>query len=372
MNEDTLNFNEPTNNVGITLDDIFFSDDNANTQVPPVINDEEEFEEVTTETTVTKVEPQSIEEIIFDDEDEDPNLDTSTTTQDDSKYYTLVDGIRTLLATRLESLGEDHTKYKIDEMDEEALSAFSTNLDNYILEKKYEQAKQVNPNINKLLTFIENDGDPKALVKLFKEQEDLQNIDGSTEDGKVKKIEAYYKNVLNWDSEKTSKKVDRLRTSNMIDDEYSDIEDEYNKHLENKQNSLIEKQKEEASKKARILQARQEAFSSKLIESNLSKQAKDSLLNTAVGSGIIKGTQEKISILDYKIAAMQADPEKYLKLVQFIDNPDLYDSVIVQNLQNQKTEKVLKKAFTEVTTKKPSAIPTKQEKQNNTSFDFNL
>lgn len=335
-----------------TLDDKYF--DNGSLPIVeeeiPIVEDDssEEIPEVDLPDPVT--------------EEEIPIVDEVPETLEEGKYLTLEDGVRSVLSNKLKRYNLDESAYNLAEMNSEELASFEEELDNAILENRYAQIKEVDPNLNKLLNFIEAGGDPKNLVSLFKESESIKQIDGTTEEGKVKKITSYYENVLKWDPEKVAKKIDRLKASDSINDEYEDLSEEYDKHLLRKQDEVIEKQERLQQEQEAEDRNRMNAFSSVLQKLNVTKQVKDSLMNTAFAKGKIKGSEEVISILDYKLARLKSNPETFLKLVQFVDNPEEYDTLIKQVALNKKTETQLKKGFEKVTSQRTSSVPDTQTK----------
>lgn len=285
--------------------------------------------------------------------------------------FDLVDGIRSVLQKKLERYNINTDEINLAEMDEEALASFEEELDDYIIDSRYNSVKQVDPNINKLLTFIENGGDPKALTKLFREQESIANIDTSTEQGKINQIKAYHKDVLKWDDDKISKKIDRLKVSDMLEDEFNDISEEFTKYYETKQEELVKTQEQEALKKTQLENSRKQAFSKQLESINIPSEQKNKIFNVAFGKAKYKGSDTVVDLFDHHIAVLKSDPEKFLKLAQYISDPELYDNIVLQNQKNTVVAQGLKKGFKEVT-KKPVTGTSSSSSNTKTKVKFNF
>lgn len=349
----------------------------------------DDFFEESDEKSKTKTEPSedpkpikldSIEELEFEEDEEEEEeeeveeKEVSTEKQTKKqKESDLLAGVRSVLLKKMERYEIDTEEYDIANMTEEELVEFEESLDSHILSLKYDSIKRADPNLQKVLDFIENGGDPRAITKLFKEQESIMNIDASTEEGKIKKISSYYKDVLGWSEDKVAKKLDRLKMSELIDDEYEDIEGEYDRYFEERQEELLEIQRREAQVKKQREEARRSAFSEKLAELKIPNAKKAELLNTAFNQGIIKGTDQKISILDYKIAQMQADPEKFLRLVQFVNDPESYNQMILKEKENKIVEQGMAKGFKEVSSTSSKPVKTVEKSSSTTkSRKFNF
>lgn len=374
---DALNLDKPKT---LTIDDLVFEHSEEIGTVTPVVDTLEsstppEGSEESTNPTVVTVEKPKFEDLDFGDitdDNKDTEKDPEKTQEapEITQDYTLT-AIRAVLKQKMDRYGIDAEDADISKMTEEELVDFEENLDQAILENKWNNLKTVDKNVDKLVTFLENGGDPKDMISLFKEQDTLAKIDISTEDGQERMIRSYYSNILGWDSEKTNKKLERLAASGMLQEEAQDVEEAYNEHFEKKQEEITQAQQNKIKLQQQKEQQRKMIFEQSLNTSKIPKKLADEFRQTAFGKGVIKGTNEEITILDYKIKQMQTNPEMFLKLVQFATDPTAYDNLILQTKKNEEVTVGLKKQFQVPTTAKP--IENTQVKEpGKKTFKFNL
>lgn len=364
----------------LSIDDLVFEDTEVITSepaasLPPVESAKPEETTPGTEPVEVKVIPPTFDELEFEESEADANSEPAVEGQKpvgkkEGRDLT-VDAIKALLTQRMERYGIEAEDANIADMTEEELVAFEESLDEAILESRWNNVKTVDKNVEKLVSYIESGGDPKDIVALFKEQESLGKIDISTEDGQAKMVKDYYTKILGWDDEKSNRKLERLAATGTLEEEAQDVEESYNEHFEKKQQELLADQ--ENRKNILIQRERQKKaiFEHSLESFKVPKKLADEYKQTAFGKGIIKGTNEEISILDYKIMQMQTNPEMFLKLVQFATDPKGYDAMIAQGKKNEDVVVGMKKGFQVPTSSKTSEnVPVKS--QTKQKFKFNL
>lgn len=329
--------------------------------------------EVTTEVK-TEEAPTEIElpkDVTFDDVEIEETQEKSIPEKQDLKSLQ-EEAVRAILRKKIEKYNFDVDDESLSNLTGEELVDFQEQLDEAIIEAKYNEVKTSDPVIEQLLTLRENGGNVEDLLSVIQEQQQLNSIDTSSEQGKLKVIEKYYKEVVKWSDEKVQRKIDQVSSTSSVEDEFELINDNYQEHFEKKQEEIVKKAEYENQRQQQLRVQKQLAFEKELGGLKLSEEKKKELMQTAFGQGTIKGTGEKIDILDYKILQMQANPQMNIKLAMFINDPEGYDKMILQTLANKQTTEKLKKEFqfNETKVKVPDANLKEQVGKKKIEFKF--
>lgn len=387
MTPNTLNFEQSIVDTKYSLDDISFGEQTESTEVTPVVAETVETANPLVPTPVVETTPvetvavppadvtlEDLEFATVEALDEEGNVITTEHPSLESapaEASTLLEGVRSVLLAKMKRNNIDLSQIDLASMDEEALVNFEEDLDSFILENKYSEVKtRVDPNLGKLWDYIEKGGDPKSWKKLFETQEEVTSIDTSTEDGKFKKIGSYYKEVRGWSQDQISKKLERIKNTNTLDDEFEEVDAEYSTYFEDKQEGMLRDQQAAEEKRRKVEEERKKVFYNKLEEKNLPKSVKEKIFDTAFRKAQIQGTKEITTLLSYRISQMQTDAEMAIKLAQFVADPEAYDTYILQSKQNDKVAENLKKGFETITTTKTALNP-KQERSSRVKLQFN-
>ena len=324
--QNTLNETEELEFEDVPSNVDFLFNDNSNK-----IEFEEE-EEIKEEPIV-----ESPTEIEFEQEEE------SLTVEEEETKVDLLSGVKAVLQKKLERYGIE-AEVDISELDEEQLEQFEEELDQHILQSKWNNVKGTNQNIQKLLDYLEAGGEPETMVELFQKQQEIAKIDTTTEKGKVELLKDYYQNVVKWGEDKVEKKIETLLNADLIDEEVSIIEEEYNKYFEEEQDKKIKKQKEIEAQEQVQFENRKATFENKLASIPLAENIKENYKKIAFGKVVLK-TGEKVDAFDFRIEQFKQNPDYYLKLVQFLSNPQQYDQIVVQNNNNATVQNQMRKGF---------------------------
>lgn len=385
MEENTLDLNK---NGGLTLEDVDFGEVEivedvvtppATPPEPPKKEETPKKEEPEEKKTEPEPEPVKLDDLEFEDEEEESEEDEEKKKpgrpKKEDAVYTKLDAVRAVLKNKMDRYNIDSSEHNLEEMSEDDLAEFEETLEEAILESKWNNIKGQDQNLEKLLSYIESGGNPADITKLFQEQQEIRKIDISDESGQTQLVKSYYKDVLGWDAEKVANKIDRLKTSGSLEEEAGDVQVEYDKHFEKEQARKIEIQKQ---KDAAVQYQREQEismFDKSLSEASIPKKQQEALKTLAFGEGVIKSTGEKMRVFDHRIKQIQSNPEMYLKLVQFMADPDGYEKAIIQGATNDKVTKGMKKGFQMAkSAPKPAAESTvaKPSKEKKTiKFNFN-
>ena len=366
-----------TKTAGLTTNDIDWGNpvevqETVQPTLEPVVVPLVETTEKTGEekTEIKEVVLPTIDKVTFDDSEieetvEEAKVDTKSLQEE---------AIRAILRKKIEKYNFDVAEEDLSKLTGEDLVDFQEQLDEAIIEAKYTEVKTSDPIIEQLLTLRENGGDVGDLLAVIQEQQSVNSIDTSTEAGKLKVIEKYYKEVTKWSEDKVQRKIDQITNTGGVEDEFDLVNDTYQEHFQKKQEEVVKQAEEQNYRQQQLLVQKQLAFEKELNTLKIAPKKREELLQTAFGKGTIKGTGEKIDILDYKILQMQANPQAMIKLAMFINNPEEYDQMILQNVTNKKTTESLKKEFqfneTKVKTPDNTVVkPTESKKK--IQFNFN-
>jgi hypothetical protein len=198
----------------------------------------------------------------------------------------------------------------------------------------FERIKSTNKDIKKVVEYLQSGGDGSKISKLLTEQEEFHDLDVTTEDGAKTILKQYYKNVLGFDDEAINKRIKRFVDNGQLQEEAEDVKPLYDKNIEQRQQKLIEEAQKQKEKEKFVLKQRQQDFLKLLNENKVSQAVAKNYWGVAFGQRELEdGT--KIGELDYKFQVMQRDPQQYLKLVEFMADPNLYDKRVLQTKANQ-------------------------------------
>lgn len=269
--------------------------------------------------------------------------------EEETSLFQKVDAVRAVISNKIEKYGLSSEGIDIDNLSEEDLVDLDEQINETIIQQRVEESwnslKSQDKSLSKMLQYIERNGDVKEIAKLFQEQKEVEQIDVETSTGQEAVIKEYYTKVLGWDEDKVSNKLERLKTTETLEEEAKDVKVEFDKYFDKVQDQKIKEQEFKQKKQEEILKQRFTDFTETLKTVPVDDKVKNILARVAFDEGVIKDTGEKVKVLDYKIDKLKSNPESFLKLVQFIADPESYDAFILQNKENKKTTEQLKKQF---------------------------
>lgn len=176
-----------------------------------------------------------------------------------------------------------------------------------------------------IIGYIKSGGNPDEIIDLFKEQKEVEQIDISTENGKLIKIEKYYEDIIGRKKEWVKKHLNRLVENDEVDSEFEDINDLYNKHyqekLKEKQEAVKEQERQNAEKQNRFISS----IKSSLENNNkLTQIEKKQIASSILDFKHTLDNGQKVNDFYVKFAEIQNDPEQYIELVQFVMDKNKY------------------------------------------------
>lgn len=196
-----------------------------------------------------------------------------------------------------------------------------------------ENVKAVDKNIGKIIDYLQAGGDKSKISDLLVEQKEILEIDVTTEEGAKTLLKQYYKNVLGFDDDAVTKRIKRFADNGQLQEEAEDIKPLYDKNLESRQEKLVQEARVKQEKEKVVLKQRQQDFVKLLQDNKVGRSVAQNYYQVAFGQRELEDGS-RIGELDYKFQIMQRDPNNYLKLVEFMADPTLYDKRVVQTKAN--------------------------------------
>jgi hypothetical protein len=191
-----------------------------------------------------------------------------------------------------------------------------------------------------IITHIQSGGNPDDVIDIFKEQKALDSIDTSTDDGKILKVEKYYKEVLGWKQSKVENFVKGLITDDKLTEEFTDVEELYNKHYK-QQLEQINKETEDRKVKA---EEKKQEFTTNIkavldADSTLTPKDKKRIQDSILDFKHNIGDGKKVSDFYLEFAKIQQDPKQYVDLVKFVIDKETYLKAFQEKIETQVAKK---------------------------------
>lgn len=230
-----------------------------------------------------------------------------------------------------------------------------------------ERVKSIDQNIGNIIDFLQAGGDKSKISDLLIEQKEILDLDVTTVDGAKGLLKQYYKNVLGFEDAAITKRINRFSENGSLQEEAEDVKPLYDKSIQNRQEKLVQEAQEKSEKEKVVLRNRQQDFVKLLQDNKVNKSVAQNYYQVAFGQRELQdGT--KIGELDYKFQVMQRDPNHYLKLVEFMADPTLYDKKVLQSKSNAQVTEQHNKRINFNSNKTPEAEESARE--NKPKFKF--
>lgn len=229
------------------------------------------------------------------------------------------------------------------EITEEVYADLVAKQDEYRLSQTFNELVDSTGSYGKaIINHIKNGGNPDEIIDLFKEEKQLKQIDTSTEAGKQLKIEKYYSEILGWKPERVEKTIKRLITDNEINSEFTDVEEEYDKHYKAELGKIEQQTRQEEEKN----KLKQDTFISNIKtalkdDSTLNDNDKKLIESSVFNFRHKLPNGQKVNDFYIKFAEMQNDPKEYVQFVRYVMDRENY----IKSIQRKEKTEANKKAF---------------------------
>lgn len=211
-------------------------------------------------------------------------------------------------------------------------------------EERYSQQKSaVGEYGQAILEYIEQGGDADKVIDLFKEQQQLQQLDTTEGEGQRELVEKYYREVLGWKADRIKRMVDGLESEDgALEAEAGEIKDKYDELYKKQLSKLQEEQQAYNQEQER----RKQTFVKTVSTTIDSVEDYDDQTKTKLKNALFKykKLQDGSEVNDFylKFAEWQADPKKYVKLVEFITDEEGYEKRRDKKAETKVADKTFK------------------------------
>ena len=347
------------------------------TDLNPLLEDDDsdEDEEDTTKKDDKKKSSKKEEVKSEEDKDDDSDEDSDDDDSDDTKKE--VSSVLKQTVDFLISSGQwkDFEGREELEYDDETFGKLALAQNNEKVTKMFEELIDSTGDYGKaIISHIKSGGNPDEIIDLFKEQKYLENIDTSTPEGKIEKIEKYYSDVIGWKPAKIEKWLRTLaeKGEDEIEAEFSEVEEKYNEYYEEQLEQIqqAQKQQEIARKKE------QEVFVTNIKKALTTREDftdnERKLIEKALFTYKTKLPNGQL-VNDFLVefAKIQQDPESYIDLVLYtMDKKRFKKDTEVKKQES----KIVKDTFSFVkgnaSVKKSISSVNKKEESKSKTLDF--
>lgn len=220
-----------------------------------------------------------------------------------------------------------------------------------------------------IISHIKDGGNPDEIIDIFKEQKEIESIDTSSDEGKIKLISKYYNEILNWKPERISKYIQRVIDGEDLEVEFNDIEDKYTEYTQQKLQEIEARRQEQNTK---ILEKQRE-FSEgiKTTLTNLGYTDKEKKL---IENSLFNHKKTELGVttdFNLKFAELQRDPKKLVELVYFVMDNENYFKKVTKQAESKAAEKTFKFIKTSAASSKSTSDNIERSVKNKTqNLDF--
>jgi hypothetical protein len=330
-----------------------FGDDFENTAGEPVTPEDDLQEEVITDTP-------------FEEEPKKPKQGRPSKQSEELQYK--IDSGKKILQYLAERKGI------AGEIDFDAVSTEDDIADLVEILEEYDQHHAMNSikskdkNLSKVIEYLEAKGDPSKIADILVEQKEFIETDITTEQGAKSLLKQYYKNVLGLSDEVINKRITKYTENGLLQEEAEDIKPLYDSDIEKRQQKLIEDATKQRQKEQLVVNQRKKQFIDLLQDNKVAKPIAQKYYQTAFGKRVLEDGTE-LSEMDYLYKVRQSDPSQYLKLVEFMSDPEQYDKKILQTKSNKQVIEQHNKRINFTNNKSPDLQESRTE-NNKPKFKF--
>lgn len=192
-----------------------------------------------------------------------------------------------------------------------------------------------------ILQYARNGGNPEKLIDIFKTQQAFKEFDLTTPEGQRDQVLMYYTQVMNWDKKRAEKHISRLEADEELEVEAKHIDSHYSKQIketvEQEQKRQAQQRKAEEEAVAKFTNSVSEVMNSR---KDLDDAEKKRLLNQYTQYKEVEGA--KVNQMYVNFQKVQQDPELFVLMLQFLDNPKKFIQVQKKDGEKEANVKRLK------------------------------
>lgn len=307
------------------------------------------------------IKEEEVEDLFDDDEDNEDEKNTPAKKKENVKneinYKAHVDYL-VETGKFLDFEGREDLK----EISEEDYKLILEKQIDFQVENKYKETLDSTGDVGKyIIEYTKNGGNAQDIISLFREQRDIKFLDISTPEGQEEAIRAY----LEFQGEDDSDINDFIETAKDKGEDYfkSIAEKRHKKLLEiNKEQieAAVEEQKEyKRQQEENVKQFNSNVRSLIHKNENLSQTEKKQLEKFMLSHDWQTREGKKVTGLYAKLIEFNSDPEKLIKLANFLNDPEKFEKKIEKKAEKEAAKKTfnLVNASQAFKHKKDSAFP---------------
>lgn len=207
------------------------------------------------------------------------------------------------------------------------------------LESKWSMIKESNEIVRAIIEHVENNKDPELIIDLWKEKQSIDNLDFTTNQGKLDNITKYYKEKAypKWDDNKIKRHIRSLEIEGeeALDEEITFIKDEYSKYFKEETSRKVEELKtlkeNEQKQKNLEIKSNYDLLKSKNVNDKEAKTLLSDMYQTV--QTLQDGTE--LTKLDLKLLELKQNPELMLDYARYVLNPEQYKKSLTTEVKNK-------------------------------------
>lgn len=191
-----------------------------------------------------------------------------------------------------------------------------------------------------IFQHIKNGGDPKEIIDLFRESKRVNNLDISDENGQQNIIREYYSKVHGWSDSKITRFINGAIDNKALKDEATEVKELLEKEI--KAEVDARKQAQEAALKERQEAERKWAGSIQdalKAREDLTEKERKELQSTLLNYNQKLPDGRQVNQFTINFMKLQQDPQKYIELVRFVNDPDKYTKRVEKEKEKQAAKK---------------------------------
>lgn len=178
-----------------------------------------------------------------------------------------------------------------------------------------------------IFDYIQKGGDPNDLISIFQEMKEINEVDTTTEDGKLEYLKRYYVDELGWPESKFKRDSSNWIDNEVLDEEVGIVKEKLNASLAAK----AERKRQEAEAYKKQQEEVQQNFANNINSALSQREDITEKERREILSDILTYNQKLpdgrvVNKVTLDFMKLQADPQSYIDFVRFVRNPKKYNS----------------------------------------------
>lgn len=242
------------------------------------------------------------------------------------------------------------------ELDQEMFTQLSQQQDRWKAESMLDNIYSAFSDTEKeFLAFKQAGGDLDTYYQSRQKVNSIDNLDITSDEGKINAIYTYYKNFVGWNDEKIKKHINRISKDLDFQEEAETAYQTIQEHVKKQHKQMLDQQYQVQQQKNQAIESFKGDVKKILKHNKVSSSKANKIVNRLTSVDQSTGMAE----IDAAYLTLRNDPAKAIMLHDFLMDFDTF----VKNVSNQKEEEVKKKVFFDLK---------KSKKQSSEKQDFSF